>query len=68
MKNKYYVIVDLDTLNFMQEGIEVSISIADRFLYVEDAREALKNYDDDFNGAIYEVDEFITRDFKKVEG
>lgn len=67
MKNKYYVIVDLDTLIFMQEGIEVSISTADKFIDIEDAREALKNYDDDFNGAIYEVDELISRCFKKVE-
>jgi len=68
MKNKYYVIVDLDTLNFMQEGLTASIESADKFKNIEEARESLKEYDDDFSGAIYEVDELITRDFKKVEG
>lgn len=67
MKNKYYVIVDLDTLNYMLNGTFVSFNNADKFKDIEDAREELKTYDDDFNGAIYEVDELISRCFKKVE-
>lgn len=68
MTNKYYVIVDLDTLNYMLNGTFVSFNNADKFKDIEDAREELKTYDDDFNGAIYEVTEVITRGFEKVEG
>lgn len=66
MTNKYCVIVNLDDLCYMQRGMPTQLSNADRFETIKEAREELKTYDEDFNGAIYEVTEVITRGLKKV--
>lgn len=67
MTNEYYVIVDLDDLTYMYEGIGGSIEKANKFETIKEAKEELKNYDDDFNGAIYKVIEYKSITLKKVE-
>lgn len=61
MTEEYYVIVNLDTLQYMKDGEGVNLTEADKFDTYEEAKEELSRYDDDFNGAIYKVKEH--RDF-----
>lgn len=57
MTEEYYVIVNLDTLQYMQNGDGVNLKEADKFDTYEEAKHELSNYDDDFNGAVYKVKE-----------
>lgn len=67
MNRTYYVIVNLDDLCYMRNGAnEQSIVNADKFESYLDVKAELKNYDEDFNGAIYEVNEYIERYLKRV--
>ena len=66
MTKKYYVIVDLYSLAYMKNGDQALIDDADKFNTIEEAQKELKNYDDDFNGAIYEIIEHRTYNIKKV--
>lgn len=69
MKRTYYVIVNLDDLCYMQDGAnEQSIINADKFESYLDAKKELAEYDDNFNGAIYEVKEYIDRNLRIVKG
>lgn len=67
MTNEYYVIVDLDNLTYMKNGESANINEADKFETIEEAKEELKNYDEDFNGAIYKVIEYKSIKLEKVE-
>ena len=67
MTNEYYVIVDLDNLTYMKNGDSANIDEADKFKTIEDAKEELKDYDEDFNGAIYRVIEYKSIYLEKVE-
>lgn len=67
MKNKYYVIVDKETLNFMNQGSIENIENAEKFNTYNEAKLELNEYDDDFKGLIYQVEENIYRDFKLIE-
>lgn len=67
MDKEYYVIVDLYNLTYMQNGNPVQIEEADKFETVTEAKEELKNYDEDFNGAIYKVKEYRSINLEKVE-
>ena len=66
MTDEYYVIVDLDNLTYMSNGINTKLDKADKFKTLEEAEIELKAYDEDFNGAIYKVKEFKTIELKKV--
>ena len=57
MTEEYYVIVDLDTLQYQKEGEGVNLREADKFYTFEEAKENLSNYDENFNGSIYKVKE-----------
>lgn len=66
MNKEYYVIVNLDTLEYQNNGEDTqSINYADKFDTLEEARKNLATYDKDFNGDIYKVTEYITIDLKK---
>ena len=67
MYHEYYVILDRIHLNFMNNGTIVEIENAEKFKSYESAAEELKNYDEDFEGAIYKVTEKMFRDFELVE-
>lgn len=67
MSKEYYVIVDLYNLNYMQNGNPAKIDDADKFETLEQAKKELKNYDEDFNGAIYKVKEYRTINLEKME-
>lgn len=67
MNKEYYVIVDLYNLNYMQSGNPAKINDADKFETLEQAKEELKNYDEDFNGAIYKVKEYRKINLEKIE-
>ena len=67
MEDRYFVIVDLDNLTYMKGGSGVNIKVADKFKTLAEAKKELEDYDDDFNGAIYEVTETIIRDINKVK-
>lgn len=67
MNKEYYVIVDLYNLNYMQNGNPAKIEDADKFETLEQAKKELKNYDEDFNGAIYKVKEYTSINLEKVE-
>lgn len=67
MYHEYYVILDRIHLNFMNNGTIVGIENAEKFKSYELAAEELKNYDEDFEGAIYKVTEKMFRDFELVE-
>lgn len=67
MNKEYYVIVDLYNLNYMQNGNPAKIDDADKFETLEQAKKELKNYDEDFNGAIYKVKQYTTINLEKVE-
>lgn len=67
MTNEYYVIVDLDNLTYMHEGEDVYLNEADKFETIKEAKEELKDYDEDFNGAIYKVIEYKSIKLEKVE-
>lgn len=67
MTNEYYVIVDLDNLTYVREGQSAGIDEADKFETIEEAKEELKDYDEDFNGAIYRVIEYKSINLEKVE-
>lgn len=65
--NEYYVIVNLDNLTYMKNGYSANIDEADKFKTLEEVKKELKNYDEDFNGAIYKVIEYQSINLKKVE-
>lgn len=68
MNKTYYVIVNLTDLCYMKDGQdEQSIINADKFESYIDAKAELAEYDDDFNGAIYEVKECIARKIRRVQ-
>ena len=67
MDKEYYVIVDLYNLTYMQNGNSAQIEEADKFETVTEAKKELKNYDEDFNGAIYKVKEYRSINLEKVE-
>lgn len=67
MKNKYYVIVDKETLNFMNNGLIENIENAEKFSTYNEAKLGLNDYEEDFKGLIYQVEENICRDFKLIE-
>lgn len=67
MSKEYYVIVDLYNLTYMQNGNPSKIEEADKFETVAKARKELKEYDKDFNGAIYKVKEYTRIILEKVE-
>lgn len=69
MNKTYYVIVNLTNLCYVKDGQdEQSIINADKFKSYIDAKAELAEYDDDFNGAIYEVTEHISRELRIVKG
>lgn len=65
--NEYYVIVNLDNLTYMKNGDSANIDEADKFKTIEKAKEELKDYDEDFSGAIYKVIEYKSINLEKVE-
>ena len=67
MNKEYYVIVDLYDLTYMKNGDPAKIDDADKFETLEQAKKELKNYDEDFNGAIYKVKEYRSINLEKVE-
>lgn len=67
MTNEYYVIIDLYNLTCMKNGDSVNIDEADKLRTIEDAKRELKDYDEDFNGAIYKVIEYKSINLEKVE-
>ena len=67
MNKEYYVIVDLYNLTYMKNGDSAKIDDADKFETLEQAKKELKNYDEDFNGAIYKVKEYRSINLEKVE-
>lgn len=67
MNKEYYVIVDLDNLTYMQNGDPAKIEEADKFETLEEVKKELKNYDEDFYGAIYKVKQYTSINLKKVE-
>lgn len=67
MTNEYYVIVDLYNLTYMKNGESASMNEADKFKTIEGAKEELKDYDEDFRGAIYKVKEYKSIKLEKVE-
>ena len=67
MTNEYYVIVNSDNLTYMKNGDSANIDEADKFKTIEEAKEELKDYDEDFNGAIYRVIEYKSINLEKVE-
>lgn len=69
MNKTYYVIVNLTNLCYTKDGQdEQSIINADKFKSYIDAKAELAEYDDDSNGAIYEVTEHISRELRIVKG
>ena len=55
-KEIYFVIVNLENLKFEDDGEDVSfIENAEHFDTLEEAKEKLEEYDDDFKGGIYKV-------------
>ena len=67
MNKEYYVIVDLDNLTYMQNGNPAKIEEADKFETLKEVKKELKNYDEDFYGAIYKVKQYTSINLKKVE-
>ncbi len=63
---EYYVIVDLENLEYMKNGTPVKILYADKFKTYEEAKKEIDEYDKDFNGAIYKVKETISRTIKLI--
>lgn len=68
MSKKYYVIVNLDTLAYQENGNDETLEYADKFDTIEEAKKVLETYDtDNFELAIYEVIEYTNYKIKKVE-
>lgn len=69
-KNEYYVIVDIRTLYYMNQGYPVDdIAEAEGFTTEEAAREEIAEYDDEEEQKYYEVykvKEEITRRFELI--
>lgn len=64
-KEVYFVIVNLENLKFEDNGEDVNfIENAERFDTLEEAKENLKEYDDDFKGGIYKVSKRCYYDFE----
>ncbi len=66
MIEEYYVIVNLDTLEYQQDGNGVKLREADKFDTYEEALQDLSEYDNDFDGAIYKVKEHREYTIEKV--
>ncbi len=67
MKKKCYVIVDLDTLEYMKGGLPATLEDADRFETLTEVGAELINYDDSSHFAIYEVTEDVTYKITRVK-
>lgn len=67
MIEEYYVIVNLDTLQYMQDGEGVNLKEADKFDTYEEAKQDLSTYDSNFNGAVYKVKEYREFTVEKVK-
>lgn len=67
MKKEFYVVVDLEELTYQKKGNGTNLENADKFETLEQAKEELTNYDEDFKGAIYKVEQFIESKIKKVD-
>lgn len=69
-KNEYYVIVDIRTLYYMNQGYQVDdIAESEGFTTEEAAREEIAKYDDEEEQKYYEVykvKEKITRRFELI--
>lgn len=67
-KNEYYVIVDIRTLYYMNQGYPVDdITEAEGFTTEEAARKEISKYDDEQKYyEVYKVKEEITRKFKLI--
>ena len=64
-KEVYFVIVNLENLKFEDNGEDVSfIENAEHFDTLEEAKEKIKEYDDDFKGSIYKVSKRCYYDFE----
>ena len=48
-------------------GESANINEADKYETIEDAKKELKDYDEDFSGAIYKVIEYKSINLEKVE-
>ena len=66
MTEEYYVIVDLETLQYQKNGNGVNLVEADKFDTYEEALQELSNYDDEFEGSVYKVTEYRDFTIKKV--
>lgn len=68
MNRIYYVIVNLTNLCYTKDGQdEQSIINADKFESYIEAKAKLAEYNDDLNGAIYEVKECLARKLRRVQ-
>ena len=68
MLKEYYVIVDLNSLQYQKNGHGVNLREADKFDTLEEVKEELKDYDtEDCELAIYKVKEYTDFSIKKVE-
>lgn len=67
MKKEFYVIVDLEDLTYQKERCATNLEEADKFETLEQAKEELTNYSEDFKGAIYKVEQFIENKIRKVD-
>ena len=64
-KEVYFVIVNLENLKFEDDGDdELCIENAEHFDTLEEAKEKLEEYDDDFRGGIYKVSKRCYYDFE----
>ena len=67
MKRKCYVIVDLDTLEYMRDGTLATLEDADKFETLKDVGAVLMNFDDSSHFAIYEVTEDVTYKITRIK-
>ena len=64
-REEFYVIFNLKTFKFEDNGEDVSfIENAEHFDTLEEAKEKLEEYDDDFKGGIYKVSKRCYYDFE----
>lgn len=67
MTEEYYVIVNLETLEYQRNGRGAKLREADKFNTLEEAKEELKGYDtEDVELAIYKVKEYKSFALEKV--
>lgn len=67
MTEEYYLIVNLETLQYQKNGDGVNLKEADKFDTYEEAKEELKEYDtENVELAIYKVKEYRNFTIEKV--